>query len=106
MARTRKIRNDRFYIIYMMEAPDGEFYIGLTSRIGQAVQGTLKTRVRRHWSKARTAGKDWSLHEKIREFPVQKEWNFTVIDGVRGRKDAYALEREYIIEQQPSLNTF
>ena len=102
----RKRRNDRAYLIYKMTAPDGEFYIGLTARIGQKVKGTIVTRWKRHKSKAFTEDKEWTLHDKIREFPRLEDWTLECIDGLRGRLNAYARERELIAEHGATLNDF
>ena len=106
MARTRKVRNDRVYLVYQIAAPTGETYVGITARIGQAYGKTLKTRLRRHFSKAFNEDREWMLHEVIREYPLITEWNIQCIAETRGRKSAYALERQYIAEFQPVLNTF
>jgi len=106
MARARKVRNDRVYLVYQIAAPTGETYYGITARIGQAYGKTLKTRLRRHFSKAFNEDTEWLLHEMIREFPNITEWNIQMVEEVRGRKNAYALERQYINEFQPILNTF
>ena len=99
-------RNDRFYLIYMMTAPDGENYIGLTARQGQAIRKSIVTRWKRHKSKAFTEDKEWTLHDKIREFPRREDWTLECIDGLRGRLNAYARERELIAEHGATLNDF
>ena len=53
-------------------------------------------------SRAFNENKDWALYGAIRRQP--QGWQIRVLDSIRGRKNAYALEREWIADVQPSLN--
>ena len=102
----RRKRNDRNYILYqiLFENTD-DHYIGLTVASGRAYLRSVKVRIQKHMSRARRENKNWSLYEFIRENPDAKI-QYQIIDIVRGRKNAYELERQYIEELSPTLNTF
>ena len=101
----RKKRSDRNHIIYAVTADTGETYIGLTVAIGQAYLRSVKVRVQKHISRALKEDKDWSFCQFIRENP-EVVLRYEVLEVVRGRKAAHELEREYIREWAPELNTF
>jgi hypothetical protein len=98
----RKKRSDRNYILYQLSI-DGQTYIGLTVALGSAIVRSVKVRVQKHISRALIENKDWSLCEAIRS---ANSIEYSVIEVIRGRKNAYARERELIAECQPELNTF
>lgn len=102
----RKKRNDRNYILYRIESPDtGDAYIGLTVAVGRAFLRSVKVRVQKHLSRAKTEDKDWAFCSFIRNNP-EAALTYEVLEVVRGRKPAYARERELIAEFEPTLNTF
>ena len=98
----RKKRNDRNYILYHLSV-DGQSYIGLTVAVGRAFLRSVKVRVQKHQSRALVENKDWSLCEALR---YADHIQYSVIEVVRGRKNAYQRERELIAEFQPELNDF
>ena len=100
----RKKRSDRNHVIYAVTA-EGQKYIGLTVANGQAYLRSVKVRVQKHISRALKEDKDWSFCQFIRENP-EVQLRYEVLEVVRGRKAAHQLEREYIRERAPSLNTF
>lgn len=102
----RKKRNDRNYIIYQIIAENtDDNYIGVTVATGRAYLRSVKVRVQKHMSRAKREDKNWALCEFIRKNP-KAPMMYMVLDVVRGRKKAYEIERQYIEEYQPSLNTF
>ena len=102
----RRKRNDRNYVLYQIVAEDtGDNYIGLTVATGRAFLRSVKVRVQKHMSRAKREDKDWALCEFIRQNP-DAALTYEVLDVVRGRKRAYEIERQYIEEFQPTLNTF
>ena len=102
----RKKRNDRNYIIYQMVSENtGDNYIGVTVATGRAFLRSVKVRVQKHMSRAKRESKNWTLCEFLRENP-DSQITYEVIAVVRGRKKAYEIERQYIEEFQPTLNTF
>jgi hypothetical protein len=107
MARKRRVRNDRNHIVYSLRnVVTGEFYIGVSAIIGQAKKKTLTERFRRHLSRAKNENKPWALHESLRAYPDVKSWEKVVLAVVRGRKNAHQLERSFIDDHDPNLNTF
>ena len=100
----RKKRSDRNHVIYAVTA-EGQKYIGLTVANGQAYLRSVKVRVQKHISRALKEDKDWSFCQFIRENP-EAQLRYEVLEVVRGRKAAHELEREYIREWAPELNTF
>ena len=102
----RKKRNDRNYVLYQITAENtGDNYIGLTVATGRAFLRSVKVRVQKHLSRAKCENKDWAFCEFIRSNP-DAAIRYEVLEVVRGRKKAYEIERQYIEEYQPSLNTF
>jgi len=98
----RRKRNDRNYVLYRVTA-DGQEYIGLTVAVGRAFLRSVKVRLQKHQSRAKCENKDWAFCEALR---AAENIEYEVLEVVRGRKAAYSLEREYIKEFQPTLNTF
>jgi hypothetical protein len=98
----RKKRNDRNYILYELRV-DNQTYVGLTVAVGRAFLRSVKVRVQKHISRALVENKDWTLCEALRE---ADNIQYSVIEVVRGRKNAYQRERELIAEMNPELNDF
>lgn len=102
----RKKRNDRNYVLYQVLAENtGDSYIGVTVASGRAFLRSVKVRVQKHLSRAHRENKNWTFCQFIRNNP-EAPLMYMVLDVVRGRKNAYQKEREYIREYQPSLNDF
>ena len=98
----RKKRSDRNHVIYQLTIGE-QTYIGLTVAIGQAYLRSVKVRVQKHLSRAKTEQKDWAICEALRG---DESIQYEVLEVVRGRKAAHSRERELIAEWAPSLNTF
>ena len=98
----RKKRNDRNYILYQLNVDD-QTYIGLTVAVGRAFLKSVKVRVQKHISRAMVEDKDWTLCAALRH---ADHIQYSVIEVVRGRKNAYQRERELIAEYSPELNDF
>lgn len=103
MARIRKIRSDCNYIIYEAVDEQGMNYIGLT-RKASTVARSVKERWRKHLSRARNENRDWALYKYLRAGGLDFAWEHRILEIVRGRKAAYAREREIVKAQSPSLN--
>lgn len=102
----RKKRSDRNYVLYQVLAENtGDSYIGVTVASGRAFLRSVKVRVQKHLSRAHRENKNWTFCQFIRENP-EAPLVYMVLDVVRGRKNAYQREREFIREYQPSLNDF
>jgi hypothetical protein len=79
----------------------GDFYIGVTQGFRQR---DLKIRVQKHIRRALTEDKSWSLCKAIREFSPSA-FDYRIVDVVRGKTPAHALERALIGEYSPTLNS-
>jgi hypothetical protein len=104
MARTRKIRSDCNYIIYEAVSERGENYIGLTRKSLSTVGKSVLERWRKHKSRARNENRVWALYVYLKTGGLDMTWEHRVLEIVRGRKAAYAREREIVKELAPSLN--
>ena len=100
----RKTRSDCNYVIYECIDELGENYIGLTRKSLPNVNKVIKERWRKHLSRARNENRDWVLYEYLRAVGLALTWEHRIICIIRGRKEAYALERVLVKERQPSLN--
>jgi hypothetical protein len=102
----RKKRSDRNHVIYQVTCVDtGDSYIGLTVALGQAYLKSVKIRWQKHVSRARREDKNWNFCRALRKL-ADCEWQYEVVEVVRGRKPAHQRERELIAAYEPSLNTF
>ena len=102
----RRKRNDRNYVLYQIVVEEsGDNYIGVTVATGRAFLRSVKVRVQKHLSRAKCEDKNWAFCEFIRKNP-DVQITYEILDIVRGRKAAYQLEREYIRQYNPNLNTF
>jgi hypothetical protein len=102
-AKPRKKRSDRTHIIYQLEAPNGDCYIGMTHKAG-GVDSSVRRRFGKHVGRALNEGKDWSLCKAIRKHGAEA-FTFTVLDTVRGKSPAHKLERQLISQLKPTLNS-
>lgn len=100
----RKTRADCNYIIYEAVDECGENYIGLTRKSLPNAGKVVKERWRKHISRARNENRDWVLYEYLRAVGLALAWEHKIICIIRGRKEAYAYERELVKERQPTLN--
>ena len=98
----RKKRSNRNYVLYQLTVDD-QTYVGLTVAVGHAFLRSVKVRVQKHISRAFKENKDWSLCEAIRS---ADSIQYSVLEVIRGRKNAYQRERELIADMKPELNTF
>ncbi len=102
----RKKRSDRNHVLYRVTCVDtGDTYIGLTVALGQAYVKSVKIRWQKHVSRAKCENKNWNFCKALRKL-AGCQWQYEVLDVVRGRKNAHQTERELIGFFQPSLNTF
>ena len=102
----RKKRSDRNHVLYRVTCVDtGDTYIGLTVALGQAYVKSVKIRWQKHVSRAKCENKNWNFCNALRKL-AGCDWQYEVIDIVRGRKNAHQAERELIAFFEPSLNTF
>jgi len=101
--KTRKRRQDTKHAVYMLvNTNTNEHYVGITV-CGNAVQKALKIRLQKHVRRAITENKSWALCKSIREHGAEA-FVVLLVDIVRGRKPAHAVEREIINSCAPELN--
>lgn len=101
---TRKRRQDTKHAVYMLvNTNTNESYIGITV-CGSQVNKALKVRFQKHVRRALTENKTWALCKSIREHGAEA-FSMLLVDVVRGRKPAHAVERELINGNAPALNT-
>jgi len=104
VVKRRKPRSDCNYVIYNMIDSFGNSYIGLTRKTASTPLKSVKMRWSKHISRAKCDDLKWALYEHIRNNENVK-WTHEIVEIVRGRKEAYAREREIILEMKPALNT-
>ena len=100
---TRKKRVDRLHIIYVIRSGE-DFYIGVTAKTESTVLKSVKTRINKHIYRSRSEDKSWALYDALRERGVGA-FTVRVIDVIRGKSEAHAVERALIRELRPNLNT-
>jgi hypothetical protein len=102
--KSRKRRQDTKHAVYMLvNTNTNEHYVGITV-CGNAVKQALKVRLQKHVRRAVTENKDWALCRSIREHGVEA-FAMLLVDVVRGRKPAHAIERDIINGYNPELNS-
>jgi hypothetical protein len=102
--KTRKRRQDTKHAVYMLvNTNTNESYIGITV-CGAQVNKALKVRFQKHVRRAVTENKAWALCNSIREHGAEA-FVVLLVDIVRGRKPAHAVERELINTHKPALNS-
>ena len=104
MKTRRTPRQDCNYIIYAMTSERGDSYIGLTRKSLPNADKVVAERWRKHKSRARNENRLWALYIYLKSGGLDMTWTHTVIDIVRGRKEAYAYERELVKLFEPELN--
>lgn len=102
--RKRKGRADRTHIIYALEI-NGKSYIGLTFLRDRSVKKSMHYRIKQHFYNATVRGYDWSLSEEIRRLDSVEDIGYKVLAKVRGKIDAHDVERQFIDELKPELNS-
>lgn len=101
---TRKRRQDTKHAVYMLvNTNTNEHYVGITV-CGNTIRQALKVRFQKHVRRALTENRDWALCQSIREHGAEA-FVMLLVDVVRGRKPAHAIEREIINGDMPELNT-
>lgn len=103
-AAARKKRCDRNHIIYELRVPQGN-YIGVTAKTETTVLKSVKSRAAKHFYRAKTETKDWTLCVALRTLSSKDEIEIVVHEIVRGKADAHKREVEIRRAVQPTLNT-
>ena len=100
----RAKRNDRNHIIYTIVGPKGS-YIGVTAKTESTVLKSVRSRIAKHWYRAKTETKTWALCELLRAYASKDDIDVRVIEIVRGKAEAHKRERELIRMEKPFYNT-
>ena len=105
--KTRKKRSDRNHVVYCITNNiTGEQYVGITALSYKGnVKRTLYRRMQKHYQRAMTETKGWTLCENLRTYGAES-FTFGVLEVVRGKAQAHARETEIINSVRPALNTF
>lgn len=103
-AQTRKKRVDRNHIIYELRVPGGN-YIGVTAKTETTVLKSVRARAAKHFYRAHSESKDWSLCVALRQLQDKNEIEIVVHEIVRGKAPAHRREVEIRRAVQPTLNT-
>jgi hypothetical protein len=101
---TRKARCDRNHIIYELRVPQGN-YIGVTAKTESTVLKSVRARAAKHFYRAKTEGKDWTLCVALRTLSSKDDIEICVHEIVRGKAAAHKREVEIRRSVQPTLNT-
>ena len=100
----RKKRVDRNHIIYQL-CVNGLDYIGVTAKTESTPLKSVRTRVSKHYYRARTENKNWLLCEAIRMLSDKSEIEIRILDIVRGKASGHKREVELRREIGPALNS-
>jgi hypothetical protein len=100
----RKKRADRNHIIYELVV-NGLNYIGVTAKTESTVNKSVLARAAKHYYRAKTENKNWSLCVALRELNDKSEIEVYVHEIVRGKSAAHRREVELRRLLKPALNT-
>ena len=99
---TRKRRSDRRHIVYRLtNTANSDIYIGVTA--GFRLKD-LQVRVNKHVQRALSEDKDWTLCRAIRKYGPEN-FEYEILEVVKGKTEAHQRERELIGELCPKLNS-
>jgi hypothetical protein len=101
---TRKKRSDRNHIIYELRVSGGN-YVGVTAKTESTVLKSVRARAAKHFYRAHTENKDWTLCVALRELADKNEIEIIVHEIVRGKAEAHKREVEIRRAVRPTLNT-
>ena len=100
----RSARSDRNHIIYELRVPAGN-YIGVTAKTESTIERSVKARANKHFYRAKTEDKDWSLCVALRALSHKDEIVIVIHEVVRGKAEAHKREVEIRRAVKPNLNT-
>ena len=101
---TRKKRTDRNHIIYELRVPAGN-YIGVTAKTESTVLKSVRSRAAKHFYRARTENKDWTLCIALRELGSKDDIEIVIHAIIRGKAEAHKEEVKIRRAVKPNLNT-
>ena len=100
----RKKRTDRNHIIYELVV-NGKNYIGVTAKTESTVNKSVLARAAKHFYRAKTETKNWSLCVALRALNDKSEIEVYIHEIVRGKAAAHKREVELRRLIKPVLNT-
>jgi hypothetical protein len=100
----RKKRTDRNHIIYQLAVGDLT-YVGVTAKTESTALKSARTRANKHFYRAQTESKDWSLCAVLRMLADKSEIKVSVLEVIRGKAAAHKREVELRRILKPELNT-
>jgi hypothetical protein len=100
----RKKRTDRNHIIYELRV-NGLNYIGVTAKTETTVAKSVRARAAKHFYRAKTEDKNWSLCVELRKLNDKSEIEIVIHEIVRGKAEAHKREVEIRRAVKPTLNT-
>lgn len=104
--RRRRTRSDRRHVVYRVTHPaTGGSYIGITAVIDRSPDRSVRKRWTQHLWHARVGGREGPLADLIRASAPDAAWTVQVVDVVKGKAAAHALEMQLIRDEAPRLNT-
>ena len=101
--KRRKKRCDRNHIVYVLRVKNSE-YVGVTYVQDNSPAKSLRRRWKKHVQRALTELRDWTLCKAIRKYGMEA-FETEILEIVRGKDAAHKLERAYIRELNPKLNS-
>lgn len=99
----RKRRSDTSHVIYSIAIGNRE-YIGVTIVNNRSPSKSLHRRWQKHVQRAYAEAKGWKLSAAIRKHGAEA-FTVEVVQIVRGKAQAHAVERELIHKRKPKLNS-
>ena len=100
----RKKRTDRNHIIYELVV-NGKNYIGVTAKTAATVNKSVLARAAKHFYRAKTEDKNWSLCIELRKLDSKDQIEVYVHEVIRGKAEAHKREVEIRRMVKPTLNT-
>jgi hypothetical protein len=101
---TRKRRRDRNHVIYQLTVGSLR-YVGVTAKTESTALKSARTRAAKHFYRAHTEDKEWSLCSVLRLLEDKREIGVTVLEVIRGKSAAHRREVELRRLLRPELNT-
>lgn len=97
-------QDTRSHIIYELRTPRGN-YIGVTAKTQPTVLKSVQSRAAKHYYRAHTEHKDWTLCAALRELQDKSQIEILVHELVVGKAAAHRREVEIRRIIRPTLNT-
>lgn len=97
-------QDTRKHIVYMLVV-NGLRYIGVTAKTETTINKSVMARVNKHWYRAQTENKNWTLCETLRTLNSREEIEIKILDILEGKTQGHRREVELRRAMNPELNT-